>query len=207
MNGLAKIILLLTGFCFLGMAPVRQEKAKKHYQIEDGSRLYLSGTSNVNSFTCDCEDRHAGRTLDTQINGGHARFSQAELQLSSRNFNCHNRKIDADMQKALKADQYPHIKVALVEAWQDAKCLNGGCKGWFDVQAKVHVTITKVTREEYIPAQARVLGPNRFQIRGEKALQMSAFGVNPPEALFGMIKVNDWISFHFDLIVRTDEVQ
>lgn len=180
---------------------------KKRYSIEPGSRLYLKGTSNVNAFTCDCQDQYTGQVLEVERNGGYARFHNVSLLLKSRNFDCHNRKIDCDMQKALKADQYPHIKISLVDTWQNPKCLSGECKDWFDVQANVNITITNVTKLQSIPAKAKILGPNRFQLRGENALQMSAFGITPPEAMFGMIKVNDWITFHFDLIVVVDEVQ
>lgn len=180
---------------------------KKRYHLAEGSRLYLKGSSNVNTFTCDCEDQYAEQVIEIEPDGGHARFHHVELLLRSKNFNCHNRKIDTDMQKALQSAQYPHIKVALVDTWHDAKCLHGGCPDWFDVQAKVNITITKVTKEVSIPAQAKLLGPNQFRLRGEQALQMSAFGITPPEAMFGMIKVNDWIVFHFDLIVQVDEVK
>jgi hypothetical protein len=180
---------------------------KKRYQIENGSRLYLKGTSNVNSFTCDCEDQYFGQEMEVDRKGGYARFNKVDLILKSRNFDCHNRKIDNDMQKALKTDQYPHIKISLVDTWQNPKCLDGACKDWFDVQANVHITITNVTKKQSIPAKARMLGSNRFQLRGQNALQMSAFGIDPPEAMMGMIKVNDWITFHFDLLVLVDEIQ
>lgn len=180
---------------------------KKRFYIDQGSRLYLKGTSNVNAFTCDCEDQYNSQVLEVDRNGGYARFRNVDLFLKSKNFDCHNRKIDADMQKALKADKFPHIKISLVDTWQNPKCLDGGCSDWFDVQANVNITITNVSKVQSIPAKAKVIGHNRFQLRGENALQMSAFGIAPPEAMFGMIKVNDWISFHFDLIVVVDEVQ
>jgi hypothetical protein len=190
--------------CLLGNTTATD---KKRFYIENGSRLYLKGTSNVNAFTCDCEDQYGTQVLEVERNGGYTRFHNVELLLKSRNFDCHNGKIDHDMQKALKADQYPHIKIALVDTWQDPKHLDGTSKDWFDVQANVKVTITNVTRLQSIPAKAKIIGPNRFQLRGESALQMTAFGISPPEAMMGMIKVNDWISFHFDLIVVVDEVQ
>lgn len=180
---------------------------KKRYYIENGSVLYLQGTSNVNAFTCNCEDQYTRQELEIERKGGYVKFRNVDVYLKTRNFDCHNRKIDCDMQKALKADQYPHIKISLVDTWQNPKCLEGECKDWFDVQANVNITITGTTRLQSIPAKAKMLGPNRFQLRGEKALQMSAFGITPPEAMFGMIKVNDWISFHFDLTVVVDEVQ
>lgn len=195
-------VLLLTG-----STPGNPSGEKKRYYIEAGSRMYLSGTSNVNAFTCNCEDQFNGQVLEVERNGAYARFQNVELLLKTKKFDCQNRKIDADMQKALKADQYQHIKISLVDTWQNPKCLDGQCKDWFDVQANVRITITNVSKIQTIPAKARMLGPNRFQLRGENALQMSAFGIAPPEAMFGMIKVNDWISFHFDLIVVIDEVQ
>jgi len=200
-------LFLIAGIGMTGSTILHTVPFKKRFQIEDSSRLYLSGTSNVNKFTCDCEDRHEAQTLEAEFNGGYARFRNANVLLKSKNFNCHNRKIEADMQKALQADQYPYIKVSLVDTWQDVKCLHGGCKDWFDVQANVNITITSVTKTESIPAKAKQIGPNQFQLRGEKALQMSAFGVDPPEAMFGMIKVDDWIVFHFDLVVSAEEVQ
>lgn len=200
------LLFVVVGIILTGSTAIAPP-SKKHYRIEDGSKLYLKGTSNVNSFTCDCEESYQRQTVDVERNGGCAKFSNADLYLKSKNFDCHNRKIDADMQKALKADQYPNIKITLCETWQNAKCLEGQCKDWFDVQAKVKITITNVTKEETIPAKAKAIGPNRFQLQGKKALQMSAYGVIPPEAMFGMIKVNDWITFNFDLIVQVDEVQ
>ena len=200
-------LVLLGTFFLMGSSTDHMTIDKRRYQIEDGSKLYLKGTSNVNSFTCDCEDQYAGQVLEVERKGGHARFRNVDLLLKSKNFDCHNRKIDIDMQKALKTSQFPYIKISLVDTWQDPKCLDGGCKDWFDVQANVNITITNVTKLQSIPAKARVLGPNRFQLRGQNALQMSAFGIDPPEAMLGMIKVNDWITFHFDLVILVDEVQ
>jgi len=200
-------ILLLACTSFLGSSLSYHGATKKRYHLEEGSRLYIKGTSNVNNFTCDCEDQYPEQVIDIDPNGGHARFRNAELHLKTKKFDCHNRKIDADMQKALQSAEYPNIKVVLDESWQDPNCLQGACKDWFDVQAKVRITITKGTQELTIPAKAKLIGPNQFKLSGEQALQMSAFGIKPPEAMFGMIKVNDWIVFHFDLVVRVDEVK
>ncbi len=201
-------VLFITCISLMSMTLLHHTNAqKKRFHLEAGSRLFLRGTSNVNNFTCDCEDQYAEQVIEMEPNGAYARFHHAELLLKSKNFDCHNRKMDVDMQKALQSSVYPHIKVALIDSWQDAKCLKTNCKDWFDVQAKVKITIRDVTKELSIPAKAKQTGPNRFQLQGEQALQMSAFGIDPPEAMFGMIKVNDWIVFHFDLLVQVDEVK
>ncbi|HLP94100.1 MAG TPA: YceI family protein [Saprospiraceae bacterium] len=180
---------------------------KTRFHIQEGSRLYLKGTSNVNSFSCDCQDRFEGQLAELDRKGGYTKFKNAELRIRSGNFDCKNRKIDQDMQKALKAEQFPFIKISLIDSWQNPKCLDGSCKDWFDVQANVNITITNVTKTFTVPAKAKIIGSDRFLLKGESALQMSSFGITPPEAMFGMIKVNDWISFHFDLNVWVDPGQ
>jgi hypothetical protein len=200
-------LLLVAGICLVGTSFVLRVPVPKKYQIEDGSKLCLKGTSNVNAFACDCNDQYSQRTLEAETSGGYTRFRNADLFLKSKNFDCHNRKIDGDMQKALQSDKFPLIKVSLTDTWQNAQCLSGGCKDWFEVKANVKIKLTDVTKDEFITAKAKVLGPNKFQLQGEKALQMSAYGIKPPEAMLGMIKVNDWISFQFDLVVSVSEAQ
>jgi hypothetical protein len=200
--------LLLVAAMFLsGHSDHKALPEGKRFSLEDNSRWYIAGTSNVNKFTCSCEDRPPKQTIELEYNGGYTRFKKANLSLRTKFFDCQNRKIDADMQKALKAEDYPYIYVNLLDTWHDPKYSNGKYNDWFDIQAKVGLTITNVTKETAISAKAKVLGPNRFQLKGEKALQMSAFGIAPPEALFGMIKVNDWINFHFDLTVQIEDIQ
>lgn len=181
------------------------DPVKKRYQISPESKLYLKGTTNVNKFTCDCTDRYQPQYLEVEAQGTYAYFRRAGLQISTRDFNCHNRKIEADLEKALHADVYPHIGIELVESWQNGQCLSADCRDWFSVKAKVKITITNVTKQHQILGKARRIGANRFQLVGEKALQMSEFGIDPPQAMFGMIKVNDWITFYFDLIVEVDD--
>lgn len=205
-NRLANLLILISCFCLLNSSTSPYAE-RRRFQIQEGSKLMLKGTSNVNSFSCDCQDQFDGKVVEIDRKGGYAKFRNAELWLRSRKFDCKNRKIDQDMQKALKAEQFPYIKISLVDTWQNAKCLDGSCKDWFDVQANVNITITNVTKTMSVPAKARVTGPNQFLLKGESALQMSSFGIAPPEAMFGMIKVNDWISFHFDLQVLVDDIQ
>lgn len=198
--------LAILSLAFLSFMADSKQSVRKRIRIEDQSRLYLDGTSNVNAFTCDCEDRFEAQLIEAESGNGYSRFKDAGLALRVKSLNCKNRKIDTDLQKALMADQYPNIRVVLLDSWQSVNCADGSCDNWFDVQANVMITIARVSSKEFIRAKARMLGPNRFQLKGEKWLKMSAFGITPPEAMFGMIKVNDDISFHFDLVVTVDKL-
>lgn len=198
--GIPGLLLLNAVLCLYGWQT--PDSVKKRFQIDQESQLYLKGTTNVNTFTCDCTDRFPLKSFEVENQEGYAHYQHAGVRLDTRNFNCHNRKIETDLQKAMKSEIFPYISISLVESWQDPKCATGDCPDWFVVKAKVRITITNVTKEHIILGKAKKIGPNRFQLMGEKALQMSEFGIDPPHAMFGMIKVNDWITFHFDLNVQ-----
>jgi hypothetical protein len=205
--GLGFCWMLLSAFNFTNLvlehhAPIAM---KKRFFIEEGSRLYIKGTSNVNSFTCDCLDRWQAQTVELENNGTKAAFKNTLLQITTKKLDCHNGKIDQDLQKALKAHIFPFIKIELLETTQDGNALKGNTSSWTNVQAKVRMTIAGVTKNQILQGKIRKTDPNRISLNGEKALKMSDFGVDPPEAMFGLIKVNDDITIHFELNVRVED--
>lgn len=200
-----RIVPILVMAVLFGSGSRSGAPVKVRYQITEESKLFLKGTTNVNTFSCDCTDRFPPKYLDAESQGGQTRYKNAGIRITVDNFNCRNRKIESDLQKAMKSGTYPHISIDLSETWQDERCLNGKCKDWFEVTAKARITITNVTKERTIYAKAKVLGNNRFLLRGEESLNMSEFGIEPPHAMFGLIKVNDKITFHFDLTVEAGE--
>ncbi|MFN0013795.1 MAG: YceI family protein, partial [Saprospiraceae bacterium] len=169
------------------------------------SRLFLKGTTNVNKFACECEDQFVLQELEiTKGNDARIQFQNARLSMTTRKFNCRNEKIDRDMQKALKAEEYPKIVIDLLETCSKNEQSNSQESGWFDIEAKVNVTITGVTKEKQIMAIARKLDNGQFALKGSETLHMSEFGIVPPTAMFGLIKVNDQITLHFDLTIQLD---
>ena len=178
--------------------------SKKRYFIEENSQLYLKGTTNVNNFTCDCQDRFSPQTVEVENNDTYARFQGSNMSLAIRKFDCHNARIDRDMQQALKANEHPYIKMDLLETWQDSKTLQNQVGAWCAVKAKIRITIAGVSKVQYVEGKACKTGADRMRLSGQKTLQMTEFGITPPEAMFGMIKVNDVIDFYFDLYLRIE---
>lgn len=204
--GLSFFWMLLSAFTFT--YPVMDNARvvmKKRFFIEESSRLYIKGTTNVNSFTCDCQDRWQAQVVELDDNGIKAAFRNTDLQITTRKLDCHNGKIDQDLQKALKAQVFPFIKIELLETTYDPKAVKGKMTDWSVVKAKVRITIAGVSKIQTLEGKAKKPAPNRISLTGEKSLKMSEFGIAPPEAMFGLIKVNDGISIHFDLNVRVED--
>lgn len=170
-------------------------------QIEEGSRLFIEGTSNINSFECLCKDQFGTRKARALIDddGRKVTFMQTSLSLKTQTLDCDNSKINRDLCDALKADEYPNIVITLHEA-----TVQGGLdgEGWADITAVATLTITDQSRRVPLSVKGKRLSGNRFRFVSVKELKMTDFGIEPPTALFGLIKVRDKIKINFDLIVK-----
>jgi hypothetical protein len=178
------------------------------FLIENDSELYLNGSSNVNKFTCHCEQDFQRQPFEAGIydQGRKLRFNSTFLNIQSEKLDCQNRRMNNDMHKTLKAKEHPFIKIQLLEAYPKNRQSISGLYDWTPFQAKAIITIADVKKQVALDVQGRRVDNNRFQFVSAKALYMSDFQLNPPSPLMGLIKVNDKIEINFDLIVRVMDV-
>lgn len=188
-----------------GQSPAPAGNTEKvRYSIVKPSELYLQGTTNVNTFKCDCEDRFSTQETEVDNKGTVVKFRNTRLSMTTRKFNCKNAKMDRDLHKALKADKFPRMTIDLLETRQNPDHLKGS--DWFDLDARVLITITGVSKQKQIQAQARKTAPNQYALKGSETVLMTEFGIEPPEAMFGLIKVHDPITFHFNLTIQLENI-
>src|SRR6185295_18809016 len=80
------------------------------YSIDDETKLTIEGTSNVNSFECQCKDKFNKN-----------KFSYAKLSMKTSKLDCNNARMNKDLCEALKSENYPSIIIEL----EDAVILSG----------------------------------------------------------------------------------
>jgi hypothetical protein len=203
-------LLLWIALGVLGISAASLEDAcsrkKIRYSIVRPSSLLLRGTTNVNKFTCTCEEQFGFQELEVEIGHERSKFQDARLSMATRKFNCRNGQMERDLQRALKSEAHPRILIDLVEARYPPEFLKNPDAGWFDVEARVSLTIAGTTKEKSLQAQATRLSETKFALKGARAIRMTEFGIEPPTAMFGLIQVDDQITFHFDLTVQVEPV-
>jgi polyisoprenoid-binding protein YceI len=170
--------------------------------IEEGSRLFIEGTSNINSFECLCNDRFNPKNVRVSVDDDRKAivFTGTTLALKTAALDCDNSKINRDLCTALKADEFPTINIVLHEASVHGASVNE--RDWTDIKATATLTITDQSRKVSLAVKGRKLSGDRFRFVSIKDIQMTDFGIQPPTALFGLIKVHDHIKINFDLIVK-----
>ncbi|MBV6429283.1 MAG: hypothetical protein KIPDCIKN_03834 [Haliscomenobacter sp.] len=171
--------------------------------ITEQSKLSLSGTSNVNKFTCACNQKFSPLTIGATASSNRSQiaFEHTVLKLTTNKLDCGQKIMNKDMYRTLKADEYPYISIELKKAQFPVGVTIDDCAEWVELDAETVITIAGNARRVPLKVKARNLSAGRFQFRSAQALKMTDFGIQPPTAMMGAIKVRDSITIQFDLIV------
>ncbi len=174
------------------------------YTIASQSKLSLDGSTNVNKFTCDYTSPLLKGVLQIEStpDARLVRFQNATLQLQTESFDCHNKLMNKDLYKALKSDQFPQVKIQLLDIRQEPKHEIQNCEDWVTIQAKTMITISGVSKNVNMPIRAKKINSKQYQFSVCQDLLMTDFGITPPAPFFGTIKVRDKITIHIELLVE-----
>lgn len=177
------------------------------YTIREESWVSLSGSSNVNTFECFSNSKHSGGDLVVNINSGtkEINFSNAQMNLNIKSFDCKNPILNKDLYKALGADDVPYISIELIEAiptrqMQAGQILTG------TIRATIAITLNNKCKMVEIPIDWQRVGPTNFRFTGSKQMNMTDFDITPPSPAFGLIKVDNHISINFSMLVEANSI-
>lgn len=194
-------IILVLGVVVLGII-----SSDTVVSIDPASELVLFGSSNVNKFKCACTDQFPQSTIkfNKGKTGTSATFSNALLDLSVGALDCGNKLMNKDLYKTLKGEEYPKIRIELIQVKQLDNSIVEQPGSWATQTVEAALTIAGVRRSLDLSVRAQRIGAGRFRFVSDKNILMTDFGLTPPKALMGTIKVNDQIRIHMDMIVEVE---
>jgi polyisoprenoid-binding protein YceI len=175
------------------------------YAFVEGSTVTANGQTNINLFSCVClyKEIFPGSQTTITANGDHteASFKNATLSVDIEALDCGNKSMNKDLYRMLKASRYPYIFIRIKDAGAVShKPVNLSEQTKLRVEADI--SMAGVTKAESIIMEGKQIGENLFHFTGEHALYMTDFGIKPPTALFGVIKVSNNLLIRFDLKVK-----
>lgn len=195
------ILSLIVSLVFLSN---RQPANIGEFRIDPASQLRLEGVTNVNRFTCDCSDNFPKDTYEVIPDDRPfiLKLRNTDFQLTTNKLDCGKKLINKDLRKALKSDSFPYIQIEV----QTIRLPEG--KGqidnseWTTLPVQTYITVAGTRRPLHLSVQAKKMENNAYQLRSKTEIAMTDFGIDPPKAMLGMIKVEDVITIHFDLMVH-----
>ena len=211
-HSLRSFVMIAAYFFIISMisaqySPHPEIEGGKVYKISPQSILSITGSTNVNQFNCSCtEPMPAQIFYIDELDDEHCTtiFRETFLSLRIQSLDCGNKMMNKDMYKALNASVHPNISIELLQVSLEKCDLSGTGNVTDRYAALTRITLNGRSRDYWMKITARETAPDQFHLVGGKSLCMSDFGITPPTAALGMVKVKDEIRISLDMKVEVE---
>lgn len=176
-------------------------QTKVTVDLDKKTTLTINGSTNLLTFKL---NQYGDQILNKPISltassrGSKLFLSQNKLSIGVKNFKSNNPIAQSEFYKLMKADQYPYLKIQLNNI--DSLSISNNSEFSKGI-ASVNFTITGVTKQYTIPIRASV-NKDMIAISGKRRMTIKDFGLDPPVAMLGMIKVSEWIEIEFRILCK-----
>jgi polyisoprenoid-binding protein YceI len=190
--------LLLAPLTLFGQMPAPAEAS---WTALPESRLWVDGTSTVQSYTCEAERLEvrvrtaagAGMAMDELQTA----VREVEIEVPVARLECGNGTMNNHMRDALKATEAPAITFRMV-GYEVLPEANGAAT----VRLQGDLTIAGNTRSLMMNATATPQPGDRLPVAGTTEFKMTDWGVRPPRLMLGTLRVHDPVKVSFDILLR-----
>ena len=183
-TGLARTVTAgIVGLALLQAGPASAQRSSVDFTV--------SGTSTVRGWTCSVTgSAQVTAGSSTPVRGLDGGVQTATLNVPVDDFTCPDEEMREHLLEAMRADEFPEITFRLegYEANSQGAVTTGT------------LTILDATEEVNFPLSLTPSGSGA-QIEGELALDMTAYGVEPPVVMLGLLRVRPRIRIQFSGII------
>ena len=172
------------------------DPTERQWLVTANSKLEISGTTNVNRFHCLSTDYPSTDTL-TEYFDRKTRTSILEggITLMASNFDCHNDMTTRDFKKTLRTENHPEVYIRFLQLKRQREQKP-------ELTGTMEIVIAGVSKRYAVTCLIKSAGNNEKHLEGTRSFKFSDFGLQPPDKLFGAIKVEDNISVNFHLRLK-----
>lgn len=205
----AALALLLTTIAGLAIAQTdRADREVVRLVLAPESRLWLEGTSNVHDWSCDAgaiEAELQVRTADAMPAGSSLpdAIDRVTVSVPVTEIDCGNGTMEGKLREALKAEEHPEITFRMDDY---AIIPDSADPGRMLVGAQGTLTVAGVDQPIQLSVLGRDTGEGGIRITGSAQILMSRFEVEPPTAMFGLLKTDERVLVRFDLVTSYDQI-
>lgn len=176
--------------------------------VQPDSKITVAGGSNVHDWSCSGNKFDATIELDAgslnQPLGEVAKpITKVVVNIPTKSVKCGKDKMDENMYKALKAEQFPTIKYELSTYKLDPSKTTATS---FVALTEGQLTVAGVTAKVEIPVTATRKDGGQIVGEGSVQMLMTDVGIKPPTALLGTMRTKNAITISFQVLLDTSVV-
>jgi hypothetical protein len=178
--------------------PTRVETAAATASSRNGV-VAVKGSSNVNEFSLDASVSSISVNASDYQSGssGQKQKSRCFISIPVKDFKTSNQLIYRDFLEMMKAKQHPDILIGIdyvfLERVQKEK--KGG-------KTSVEINLAGVSRIYEMNIRYNAKTGSFSSLSGSETMKLTDFNLNPPQRMFGMVKVSNEIIVNFDFVYR-----
>lgn len=170
--------------------------------LTNQSSLTIYGSSNINKFKCKLNQDFERDSLQVLIEKKSDTIycKNAELLFEVNKFHCGHEAINKDFRQTLRSKEYPTISLSVDQIYlpDGTMLLNQRDK----IKANISIKLAGVIKDYNIEFDDVEINGDNLSIVGSQQILMSEFNIDPPEALFGLIKTNNELSINFEFALK-----
>ena len=167
---------------------------QSNYVLNKDYKLTINGGSNLHDWSENVEKVGASGVVNWNSNGS-LEISTLTLTANVQSIkSSEGATMNGKTYKALKSDSHPIITFTLTSPLQVTQ-------GSSSATATGNLSIAGVTRKVTIHAKISSTPNSTINIEGSLPLKMTDFGIDPPTALFGALKVSNDVNIQFKTIL------
>lgn len=169
-------------------------QAQNQYLLESDHKITIEGTSNLHDWV-EVAQIASGDGAVLWNQDASFTIQKLFLKVSVKSIKSDKGSImDSKTYDALKGDAHPYITFKMVSIKSLTKTATG-----YSVKVNGDLTIAGVTKNVDINGTVAVKEKGKLYIETSKAIKMTDFGIEPPTAMMGAMKVGDDITIKFKL--------
>lgn len=192
------LILAVVFLAFSGLFAAESQV----YEIHPSSQIVINGSSNINKFSFHSKNMMGKGYIDTssvRIDSMNQPVEDAVnvfFTVDVKTFDSGNARMNQDMFKALKAEQYPNIHFELRSLQFDQFISQTQVR----FIARGYLSVAGVAKLIALPVTVVQQEKNLYRLQGSKQIHMTDHYIEPPQALFGLVQAKDKLTVKFDII-------
>ena len=171
--------------------------------VQPQSMLQIQGKTNVNSFQCYCAPPASvvGFNAESSSETQKINFKKAALTVLTKSLDCRHKIMNRDMYQTLKAEHYPTITLSISQVLIPIHSINARWKLTGPIATEAYLTLAGMKRKIDLLVTISQPFSNIYRFTAKKSLLLTDFGLTPPTALMGMVKVKNEIILDIDLYI------
>ena len=157
------------------------------------SNMSILGTSSLHDWEETVEEQSGSIELITE---GEMDISNLNISIVAESIKSDKSAMDKNTYKALKTKTYKTITFKMIESKKVAALGNSV----YQVTVSGKLSIAGVTKTIDLSFKMKVAS-DKVTLEGEKAFNMTDYGIEPPKALFGTITTGDKVTIKFNSVL------